>query len=212
MTAITPPHGGRCPKARTLKTASATFCIALAALCFTAQAGEVAVPVAPPPAHFDTESVTNAPVLRPMMERARLLRASVSLWATPSNNVEIAFGTSRNADGVLLPGDESLAFGWENGAWFLASPTNRIRSIVFPEVDARSLSFQLRVRDDGSPVSLAISDAIAGGLFPDLTNDPPTWLFSRNWDTVRLTVRGTDERNEELSVRLDTDAGVLILR
>ena len=195
-----------------MKTASATFCIALAALCFTAQAGEVAVPVAPPPAHFDTESVTNAPVLRPMMERARLLRASVSLWATPSNNVEIAFGTSRNADGVLLPGDESLAFGWENGAWFLASPTNRVRSAAFAEAASRSLTFQLRVRENGSPVSLAVLDANAGGLFPDLTNAPPAWLFSHDWDTVRLTVRGTDERDESLSVRLDTDAGILILR
>ena len=41
---------------------------------------------------------------------------------------------------------------------------------------------------------------------------PPGWLFSRAWDTVRLTVRGTDERDEELSIRLDTDSGVLILR
>ena len=41
---------------------------------------------------------------------------------------------------------------------------------------------------------------------------PPDWIFSRAWDTVRLTVRGTDERDEALSVRLDTDAGVLILR
>ena len=40
----------------------------------------------------------------------------------------------------------------------------------------------------------------------------PAWLFSRDWDVVRLAVRGTDERDESLSVRLDTDAGVLILR
>ena len=198
--------------ARNLKTASAAFFVALAALCLSAHAGEVAVPVAPPPVHFDTESMTNAPLLRPMMERALIFRASVSLWATPSNNVEIAFGTSRNADGVLLPGDEALAFGWENGAWVLASPTNRVRSVAFAEAASRSLAFQLRVREDGSPVSLSVADSIAGGLFSDVTNAPPAWLFSRSWDTVRLTVRGTDERDEVLSVRLDTDAGIMILR
>ena len=181
-------------------------------LCAVVHAAEVRIPSAPPSVHFDTESVTNAPILPPMMERARIFRTSISLWATPSNNVEIAFGSSRNADGVLLPGDESLAFGWENGAWFLASPTNRIRSAAFAEAAARSLSFQLCVREDGSPVSLAVSDAIAGGLFSDETNAPPAWLFSRSWDTVRLTVRGTDERDEVLSVRLDTDAGIMILR
>ena len=183
----------------------------LLCLC-AARAAQVRIPPAPPPGHFDTESVTNARLLRPAMDGARLLRANVSLRATPSNNVEIAFGASRNADGVLLPGDEALAFGWENGSWFLASPTNRIRSIAFPGIAARSLSLQLRVRENGSPVSLAVSDSLAGGIFPEITDAPPGWLFSRAWDTVRLTVRGTDERDEELSIRLDTDSGVLILR
>lgn len=170
------------------------------------------MPVAPPPVHFDTESVTNAPLLRPMMERARIFRASVSLWATPSNNVEIAFGTSRGGDGVLLPGDESLAFGWENGAWFLASPTNRLRSAATNDAAQRTLSFKLRVREDGSPVSLSVGDDDVPDPFSDVTAAPPDWLFSRDWDVVRLTVRGTDERDESLSVRLDTDADVLILR
>ena len=195
-----------------MKHPSAPLCCLLAALCLSASAGEVALPPAPPPAHFDTESVTNAPLLRAMMDRARIFRASVSLWATPSNNVEVAFGTSRGGDGVLLPGDESLAFGWENGAWFLASPTNRLRSAVTNDVAQRSLSFKLRVREDGSPFSLSVADSVSGGLFPDAMNAPSAWLFSRDWDVVRLTVRGTDERNESLSGRLDTDAGILILR
>ena len=184
----------------------------LVLLCAVVHAAEVCIPSVPPPAFADTESVTNAPILPPMMERARIFRASISLWATPSNNVEIAFGMSRGGDGVLLPGDEDFAFGWENGAWFVASPTNRVLSVAFAEAASRSLAFQLRVRGDGSPVSLSVADSIAGELFPDLTNAPPAWLFSRSWDTVRLTVRGTDERDEVLSARLDTDAGILILR
>lgn len=195
-----------------MRNPSAPLCCLLAALSLSASAGEVVLPPAPPPAHFDTESVTNAPLLRPMMDRARLLRANVSLWATPSNNVEVAFGASRGGDGVLLPGDESLAFGWENGAWFLASPTNRVRSPVFAESAERTLSFRLRVREDGSPVSLSVGDDDVPDPFSDVTSAPPDWLFSRDWDVVRLTVRGTDERDESLSVRLDTDAGVLILR
>ena len=178
-----------------MKHPSAPLCCLLAALCLSVPAGEVVLPPAPPSAHFDTESVTNAPLLRPMMDRARIFRASVSLWATSSNNVKLAFGKSRNDDGVLLPGDESLAFGWENGAWFLASPT-----------------FKLRIREDGSPVSLSVGDDDVPDPFSDVTAAPPDWLFSRDWDVVRLTVRGTDERDESLSVRLDTDSGVLILR
>ncbi len=195
-----------------MKAPYAPLCCLLAALCIPTRAGEVVLPPAPPPAHLDTESVTNAPLRRAMMDRARLFRATVSLFATPSNNVEVAFGTSRRGDGVLLPDDEALAFGWENGTWFLASPTNRLRSAAEDEAAQRTLSFDLRVREDGSPVAFSVADAVGGGLFPDVTNAPPAWLFSRAWNAVRLTVRGTDERNESLSVRLDTDAGVLILR
>ena len=51
-------------------------------LCAASHAAEVALPPAPPPAHFDTESVTNAPLGRAMMDLARIFRASASLWAT----------------------------------------------------------------------------------------------------------------------------------
>ena len=101
------------------------LCLALAG---GVRAAQVRLPSAPPPAHPDTESVTNAPLVRAAMDRARLFCADVTLFATPSNNVEIAFGAARRSDGVLLAGDEALAFGWENGAWFLASSTNRICS------------------------------------------------------------------------------------
>ena len=60
--------------------------------------------------------------------------------------------------------------------------------------------------------SLSVGDDDVPDPFSDVTAAPPDWLFSRDWDVVRLTVRGTDERDESLSVRLDTDAGVLILR
>ena len=195
-----------------MKIPSAPIRCLLAVSCLSAFAGELSLPPAPPPAHADTESVTNAPLLRATTARARIFRAGVTLFATPSNNVELAFGASRGGDGVLLPGDEEFALGWENGAWFLASPTNRVRSAAFAEPAVRTLSFRLRVREDGSPHSLSVSDAAAGGLFPDVADAPPAWLFSRGWDVVRLTVRGTDERDESFSVRLDTDAGILLLR
>ena len=197
-----------------MKAPYAPLCCLLAALCLPTRAGEVVLPPAPPPAHLDTESVTNAPLLRPMMERARIFRASVSLWATPSNNVEIAFGTSRNVDGILLPGDEALAFGWENGAWFVACETNRFDAAAAGTNAARrTLAVSMRLRGDGSPLAFEAREAGAtNALFASLADAPPPWLFSRGWDAVRLTVRGTDPRDEAAALRLDADAGVLILR
>ncbi|MGN0845099.1 MAG: hypothetical protein ACI4QT_07765 [Kiritimatiellia bacterium] len=186
--------------------------VALAALCLPAKAGQVATPTVPPPVFFDTESQANAPLSTTMMNDARIFRVNVSLWATPSNNVEIAFGSSRNADKVLLPGDESFAVGWENGAWFLSSPATCVRSIAFGDSAHRSLSLILRIRADGSPLSLEIEDSTVGGIFTNLSKAPPAWLFSRDWDAVRSTIRGTDAHNETVSVHIASDSGLLMLR
>ena len=71
----------------------------------------------------------------------------------------------------------------------------------------------MRLRGDGSPLAFEAREAGAtNALFASLADAPPPWLFSRGWDAVRLTVRGTDPRDEAAALRLDADAGVLILR
>lgn len=170
---------------------------------------------APPPALFaDTESATNAPLRRTAMERARLVRAELSLSATASNGVEAAFGNARGAGGALLPGDEAFAFGWENGAWFVACETNRFEAAAAGTNAARrTLALSMRLREDGSPLSFGAREAgSTNALFGTLAAAPPAWLFSRGWDAARLTSRGTDPRDEAASLRLDADAGVLVLR
>ena len=177
-------------------------------LCAAAHAAEVTLPPAPPPAFFDTECVTNAPLGR-ALETSRFLRVRIELTATPSNNVEVAFGTG--GGGELPFGSEAFAVGWDCGAWFIASPTNRIEGATCTNAAPRALSFEVWVAEDGTPRVWTVA-TIGGGA---LTNDPavpPEWSFSRDWTTVRLAVRGVDARDETVSVRLDTDPGVLILR
>ena len=188
----------------------------LAALFVAAGAAcgaQVPVPAAPPSPFPDTEGATNAPLPRAAVEAARLLRAEISLDATPSNNVEVAFGASRDGDGALLPGDESFAVGWENGRWFLASATNRVDGPVSDgPASRRTLSFEVRVAEDGRPLSFSARETDWDPIFSGVAAAPPGWLFSRAWDAVRTTVRGVDPRNESVSLRFDTDAGLLILR
>ena len=75
----------------------------------------------------------------------------------------------------------------------------------------RALSFEVRVAENGTPRVWTVS-TIGGGAFTNFPVGPPEWSFSRDWTTVRLAVRGVDARDETVSVRLDTDPGVLILR
>ena len=174
--------------------------------------GTVAIPDSPAPAFLDLESVTNATIRASMLQSARVFEGTLSLLATPSNMVEVAFGTSRNNDGVLLPGDESFSVGWREGAWFIASATNRIESAAMTNAASRSLSFQLRLTENGEPHRLTLTASGAGNAFAALVADPPDWMFSRSWDAVRLTIRGVDDPDENVSVQFNADPWVLIMR
>ena len=190
------------------------FIIALAAsLAATASlAWQTPVGPAPAPAFNDMERSTNAPISPEAIQQCRVFECSLSLLATPSNAVEVAFGTSRNGDGLLHHGDETFAIGWEGGAWFVASATNRICSVQQEGPPPRSLSFTLHLSEDGVPRSLSFSATGTENAFPSLSASPPTWMFSRAWDAVRLTVRGVDEANEAASVRFGPNPAMIIMR
>lgn len=174
--------------------------------------GTVPLPEAPTPAFADLETVTNAPIRASMLQSAHIFDGSLTLLATPSNIVEVAFGTARNGDSVLLPGDESFSVGWREGAWFIASATNRIESAAVTNAASRSLSFQLRLAEDGSPHRLSMTASDAGDAFAALVADPPDWMFSQSWDVVRLTIRGVDDPEENVTVQFNADPWVLIMR
>ena len=174
--------------------------------------GTVPLSEAPAAVFDDCESVTNAPIEAAMLQKTRVFTGEVSLLATPSNMVEVAFGTARNVDGVLLPGDEAFAVGWQGGAWFFASATNRVVSTAVEGSGRRSLSFQLRLSEDGEPLRLSLSASGVDDAFPALVEAPPEWMFFREWDTARLTIRGVDNPAEDVSVRFSADPWVILFR
>ena len=68
----------------------------------------------------DTEVSTNIAfaVERPAMTR---IEFTVSLDATPTNNVEVAIGTDANGDGSLAVEESAYVFGYDCGTWFARS-------------------------------------------------------------------------------------------
>ena len=160
----------------------------------------------------DMERTTNAMIQAEALQHAQIFECSVSFFASPSNAVEVAFGKSRNGDGILLHGDETFAVGWEGGAWFVASATNRICSLQQEGAARRSLSFALYLSKEGAPHTLSLSADGTETAFPSLIASPPTWMFSREWDAVRLTVRGVDAADEVASVRFGPNPAMIILR
>ena len=87
-------------------------CIAFAASTYMAASALTL----PPVVHYDTETTTNVPFVVATSGAGRFT-LSLSCIATPSNNVEAAFGCDSNNDGVLDLGEMSFTIGWDCGTF-----------------------------------------------------------------------------------------------
>ena len=75
-----------------------------------------AVNAMPEAAHDDTEVVTNHSFSAICFD-SRVFSFTLELDATPSNNVEVAFGRDADGDGVLSRFEATMRVGWDCGVW-----------------------------------------------------------------------------------------------
>ena len=190
--------------------------MALAVLIVVSVWGRAVVPAALPPAvHADTETVTNVPFAT-ALDAAGRLSFDLVCRATPSNNVEVAFGTDANGNGVLEPEETDRVVGWDCGSWFTRKGADgacqmengewKIENGVEPEV--RTLSWRVRVRTDGTPFRL---EATADGS-PAFADLPLESTYSPSWNLLRLTGRGLDASLEAFTVSVTPDGTTFIMR
>ena len=194
---------------------------AYSALLFCAGAALAAwartvVPASLPPAiHADTEVSTNVPFTA-TLDAAGRFAFDLSCRATPSNNVEVAFGTDANGDGVLELEETDRVVGWDCGSWFTRKGADgacrmkngewKMESGGGPEV--RTLSWRVRVRTDGTPFRF---EATADGS-PAFADLPLESTYSPSWNLLRLTGRGLDASLETFTFSVTPDGTTFIMR
>ena len=171
------------------------------------------VPVSlPPVAHADTETTTNV-VFAAGIPYSGKFALSLECLATPSNNVQVAFGTDKNANGVLDLEETELLMGWDCGAWFVQQGYDAAR-LTAPATHANdigSLSWNIRLSSTGVPLT-ATFNGNGAPLFADVAAMHPNWLYSRSWNMLRLTGRGLDASGESFEVSILPDGFTIILR
>ena len=188
------------------------FCVGAALAAWA----RTVVPASLPPAvHADTEVSTYVPFTA-VLDAAGRFAFDLSCRATPSNNVEVAFGSDAIGDGVLELEETDRVVGWDCGSWFTRKGADgacqmengewKIENGVEPEV--RTLSWRVRVRTDGTPFRL---EATADGtlVFADL---PLESTYSPSWNLLRLTGRGLDESLETFTFSVTPDGTTFIMR
>ena len=163
-------------------------------------------PTLPPMAYLDTETVTNVPFTA-WQQHLRYFTFRLAFNATPSNNVEMAFGTDRSTgttgilpveDGVLSPDERDLVVGWDCGAWCVENGATGERLTAAPAggCGVHELAVRVRIDHQGTVDDVRFLDN-GTEVFAELAASKPLWLHSSGWNRLRLIGRGENIRAGE---------------
>jgi hypothetical protein len=168
-----------------------------------------------PPVYADREvsqhvSITSWDV------NTRLFSLELSLTATPSNNVQVAFGVDTDTDGHLPVEETKATIGWLAGKWFILPEDQRSMYTSAPQDGIsstnRTLKLTMRLKPDFTPDTLTFKDGRGNAITFDGLTSIPSWMHPREWDTARLTARGWDDRDETAKISLVLDGTKIIVR
>lgn len=184
--------------------------LACVAACSCAVAVELSPGQLPRSDFADTEVTTNCSFVFPRYVHD--FRFSVEFTATPSNNVQLAFGTDADTNGVLSAEETGMRIGWDCGYWRLGSPQaeDALVGEAVTAAERKTLLWDMTVRR-GRPWHLALTEN-GETVFPEQAEAPLPRLVIRDWNAVRLTVRGVDGPNEVVSIEADERGTAFILR
>ena len=156
------------------------------------QAVEFTVNPMPISPFADTEVSTNVPINRADISYADL---KFCFDGTPTNNLELAFGTDANTNGVLEAEEVGARFGWRAGRYFIE---NTLTGDMFDgdalnSSQSFSVDLHLEVRHSSQQVRKVVVSGVNVAEFGALaTNVPPAWIWRREWNLMRATRRGTE--------------------
>ena len=168
-----------------LRMRALTAIMSIAAMVPLALAARVAAPLPPPSPYADTESVTNV-AFNAGVPGDNVFSLSLALDASPSNNVEVAFGCDANGNGTLDDSEASFAVGWDCGEWFFRDIAADVAGSCAGSCGRRKLDWNLRLDQSLAPKTFR---AYAGGAalpFPMTAT-----MYDPSWNVARVTVRGS---------------------
>ena len=157
--------------------------VCLLAVLVSACSFAVEVPALPPSEFADTEVSTNFTFAVGEGSNRRLV-FTVELAASPTNNVEVAIGCDADEDGVLSLDEAALTVGYDCGEWFVRSAAND---------------------------SVMCSDVADSGVFRR-TYEVRSRHIDPAWNLVKVTRRGLDVTNENVSFTLSESGFGLTIR
>ena len=170
-------------------------CVLLAlsvAGAFALRAVEFTVAQMPVSPFADTEVSTNMVINKADINYVDL---KFTFCGTPTNNLEMAFGTDANTNGVLEAEEVGARFGWRAGRYFIE---NTLTGDMFDgdalnSSQSFSVDMHLEVRYSSQQVrKVEVSGVNAADFGALVSNVPPSWVWRREWNLMRATRRGME--------------------
>ena len=168
------------------------LCAVVAAVSIGASARTVVVPAMPVSPYADTEVSTNVAINKAQISYSDL---EFHFSGTPTNNLELAFGTDVNTNGVLDAEEVETRFGWRGGRYFIenAKTWERFEGAQ----TSSSMNFSVKMHLDIQYNSRQVRKVDITGAntveFRNLVKDrPPSWIWKREWNMMRATRRGAE--------------------
>ena len=190
-------------------------CIITAFSILTGLANAAVLPSLSNSEYADTEVSTNV-TMTAWSENTRQFTVILQFDATPSNNVQVAFGTDGSTDGNLSDEEVGLTLGWDCGEWFISTDpvTNRFTAQPANSSTRKELFLCMSLGADGMPRTLELEEGNTTLAFSGLTllPVPPAWMYSKDWNLLKVVARGTGTQNEQITVKLSNAAVILLLR
>lgn len=142
--------------------------------------------------YADTEVSTNIPVNKADIGYSDL---NFRLNGTPTNDLELAFGTDANTNGVLDAEEVETRFGWRGGRYFVenARTWEMFDGGASGQSQNFSVKLHLEVRHGSQQVRKVVVSGANASDFGSLVSDvPPAWVWRREWDLMLATRRGAE--------------------
>ena len=175
-----------------MKVKSCVLFALAAAGAFALRAVEFTVTQMPVSPFADTEVSTNMVINKADINYVDL---KFTFCGTPTNNLEMAFGTDANTNGVLEAEEVGARFGWRAGRYFIE---NTLTGDMFDgdalnSSQSFSVDLHLEVRYSSQQVrKVEVSGVNAADFGALVSNVPPSWVWRREWNLMRATRRGME--------------------
>ena len=195
-----------------MKVKSCVLFALSAAGAFALRAVEFTVTQMPVSSFADTEVSTNIVINKVDINYVDL---KFIFCGTPTNNLEMAFGTDVNTNGILDAEEVETRFGWRGGRYFIENVRTCESFDSGAIAGSQNISVELHLDIKSYPQQVrrvAVLGVNASAFGALVSERPPAWIWRREWNLMRVTRRGSEPPSDWLHYKAANHGFAIRLR